>query len=67
MIMEWINVHEQLPEPGQHVIAYCHSYPKSYVSMVRFEKGKDGFYFWNDAIDQKGSVSHWMPFPEPPE
>ncbi len=63
---DWINIGESLPEPGQHVIAYCENYPNYFVSMVRFEKGKEGYYFWNDSINEEGKVTHWMPLPDPP-
>lgn len=62
----WINIHDRLPDNEQYVIAYCQNYPNNFVSMVRFEKNKNGYYFWNDALDKKGNVTHWMPLPNPP-
>lgn len=64
---EWINVHERMPEQGEYVIGYCENYPNNFVSMVRFEASKRCYYFWNDALDREGKVTHWMPLPEPPE
>lgn len=63
---EWINIDEKLPDDDQYIIGYCQNYPVNFVSMVRFEKQKNSHYFWNDALDQKANVTHWMPLPDPP-
>jgi hypothetical protein len=63
----WINIKDRLPDTD-HVIAYCQSYPYNFVSMVRFEQRHPGeYYFWDDSLDKKAHVTHWMPLPYGPK
>lgn len=60
----WIDINQRLPD-RDYVMAYCQSYPLNFVSMVRFEQRHTGeYYFWDDGLDKKAHVTHWMPLPE---
>lgn len=63
----WIDINDRLPDKN-YVMAYCQAYPLNFVSMVRFEQKKTGeHYFWDDSLDKKVNVTHWMSLPEAPE
>lgn len=64
---EWISVKDKLPDDGQQVLAY-------YTGVEEIDeppKVRTTFYFgFNNGfscVKHYGSVSHWMPIPEPPE
>ncbi len=77
--MEWISVKDQLPDDGQYVLVY-HS-DDFHITVGYFESDNVRFYIesdgkkfytdsgWETEIPwaQKGSVTHWMPLPEPPK
>ena len=64
---EWISVEDRFPEKGEYLVAYhpCWwddvEYGKVCVGMDTF-RGKTS---WAKKKFQR--VTHWMPFPEPPE
>jgi hypothetical protein len=56
----WISVKDRLPVDGQTVMVYYNEpFQGKYVSVWTYEKSNR---FWID-----GTVTHWMPLPEPPE
>jgi len=58
---QWISVEEQLPEFGQEVLV---AHDTGWIGMASlFDDGWFNISFHND----KNSVTHWMPLPEPPE
>lgn len=72
--MEWISVKDRLPENGVNVICVDHGdglpplvyisrYNSSNLKFERYDNRVEG-----DRILQYhfGNVTHWMPFPEPP-
>ena len=57
---EWISVKDRLPEKQQRVIVRCETVGTT-VGWIMFGK-------WaTDLGPDCGSVTHWMPLPEPPE
>lgn len=64
---KWISIKDQLPEEGAKVIAYIGYYSKKADSgIVRFV-GTDTFNTLKEWECDNWFVTHWMPFPAPPE
>lgn len=67
--MNWISVKDRMPEDGILVIAYAPS-PAPFVGRV-FEalyQNDDGYYHSESNTTMPASfVTHWMPWPKPPE
>ena len=57
----WISTEERLPKNSDHVIVYAQPYPEPEVFVGWYAGG-----FWY-VHGNKCPVSHWMPFPKPPE
>ncbi len=51
---DWIDVRDELPPPGEEVLAYC-----PVIYNVTFWNGSE----W-DCMDD---ITHWMPLPDRPE
>lgn len=51
---DWIDVNDELPQPGEEVLTYC-----PYIYAVSFWTGEE----W-DTMDD---ITHWMPLPGRPE
>ena len=69
MTGEWISVEDYLPEIGKCVIAFD---PELWTEIGRgFEgAGQNAGEWWGDYWRIEGgeaNVTHWMPFPKPPE
>lgn len=70
--MEWISVKERMPEPEKPVLvfddfgdmttAYLHNYSWGTTDWHLCETGS-----YADDADVDGTVTHWMPLPEPPK
>ena len=56
---KWIPVSEQPKETGEH-ITLKQKEGKRFVDTAGYTKNND--YWWSDH-----HVTHWMPFPDPPE
>ena len=56
---KWISVEERLPDKFLRVLGTC--------CMGVFEAVHDGKYWRIDGLPFKDTITHWMPFPEPPE
>lgn len=69
--MEWISVKEKLPEERtnritmdyQKVLCFCDYGQWQDIRTYGYGKG----HFWNGGGIVDEYVTHWMPFPEPPE
>ena len=61
----WISVEERMPENEVSVIAFCTEDNHAWYAFRR------GGLWWRpgDRVSIKifGTVTHWMPLPEPPE
>ena len=61
--MEWISVKDRMPEIDGRYLVYTNDVVTSWVEPLTFEVD-----FW---CDENGwwpcVVTHWMPFPDPPE
>jgi len=68
--MEWISVKDRLPEDRIPVLIYT-SYFKMATAYCDFEGDFSNVTCgWIDAMRVQhsyGSVTHWMPLPEPPK
>ena len=65
---EWISVKDRLPEPNTWVLVYV----KYTIPVFEFERGirkRNNVikYFYIDKFPQTGTITHWMPLPEPPK
>lgn len=60
--MEWISVKDRLPDNNDEVLMFiCGVHVLGYVDI----NGE-----WYNDVDEKefsGSVTHWMPLPDPPK
>ena len=54
----WHRVEDQLPEPGQDVLVYTYFYGRSIYAVAWLD---------NEEKWSFGTVTHWMPLPEPPK
>lgn len=64
---EWISVKERMPNYGQEVLVY--PYPGAFRrnnigSLTVYNDGKGGSHFGHTYHDE---ITHWMPYPSPPE
>lgn len=64
-IPHWINVDERKPEPFETVLL-C---GKDWIGYGVYRKDQDCFVMHPivGKIEKKGSVTHWMSLPSPPE
>jgi len=61
---EWISVDERLPEPFVSVLGYC---PDEEPLPTVHECYMNDYCFWtSEQVYGMGTVTHWMPIPEPP-
>lgn len=61
---KWISVEDRLPDRFKPVVV-CREYEKG---MPKVEQGyRDDGNWWKVFGCRVKSVTHWMPFPEPPE
>ena len=61
---EWISVEERLPESLQRVLAIDTEGDMFTSVYVSFATGRNA---WSTSFRPLGSVTHWMPLPEPPD
>ncbi len=54
----WISVDERLPERNGRYLTHCKIEGQSLVCIL---------YYCNVGGFNEGTVTHWMPFPEPPK
>jgi hypothetical protein len=77
-MMEWISVHDALPEPGETVLAWCVDSFHAGCNLARYahrgQYGQERFWVGLSFIaDSNGCaisdipVSHWRRLPDPPE
>jgi hypothetical protein len=59
---QWISVKERLPEEG--AVVMCRHKAREYPLFLRWNEGG---LCWEDSawIYGTGSITHWMPLPEP--
>lgn len=63
--MEWISVHDRLPELEKEVLVYD-SFGNMYIGLIT--DGWKGLYWVDEeCINISDIVTHWMPLPEPPK
>ena len=62
-IPHWISVKNELPKPGQKVIAVFTDGDEQIVDQARYSDGGFDFASW----DYVKTVTHWQPMPEPPK
>ena len=55
---EWISVDERLPERNGRYLTHCNIENQSLVCML---------YYCKIGGFNEGTVTHWMPLPEPPK
>jgi len=70
MTGEWISVEDYLPEIGKCVIAFDPELWTESGSGVYLSAGNNAGEWWGDCWRIEGgeaNVTHWMPFPKPPE
>ena len=64
-VQEWIPVTERLPESGEWVLCACRA---NIIEVLKYDSTMDD---WDSTMPErcymKGFVTHWMPFPKPPE
>ncbi len=64
--MEWIDVNDELPEEGEHVLTYIKDgfYAVDYLIISPVPPAP---YVWGCQLyDEWEVVTHWMPLPFPP-
>lgn len=63
----WISVKDRLPEPGQRVIVF--SAKGKFIGEGWMDAKRKWFRYDGFASVELlfGTVTHWQPFPEPPE
>lgn len=60
---KWISVKERLPKEGEKVLVYSRLIPgMPYITTDTCTKAGNFAY-----CGARGTVTHWMPLPEPPE
>ena len=63
--MEWISVDEKLPEKEIKLILYSENKYGTVQGYNTFTP--DGIRWYDMFGNSAGRVTHWMPWPEPPE
>lgn len=68
---EWISVKDRLPEKGVQVICFNGGRMFGSFTLAEIKTDNEGFTAWhiygvNEDNAGFGSVTHWMPLPEPP-
>jgi hypothetical protein len=58
----WISVKDRLPESGKRCLVYAAQGIERHISIASF-----GRHFHLSGRRAYWRVTHWMPFPEPPE
>lgn len=67
---EWISVEERLPEEKVMVLGFSHTVFKDggHYDLILVMELKNGLFVpFNCSPIKNGSVTHWMPLPEPPK
>jgi hypothetical protein len=64
--MKWIDVNKQMPDADETVLLYMPEADGDPVWPGYFEYYGDWQWLLADGMPA-GNVTHWMPFPEPPE
>ena len=62
---EWIKTKDRLPEDQVEVLAFCMGYV--YLAEIYDKRWLIGGGASKALFAPEGTVSHWMPLPEPPE
>jgi len=68
--MEWISVKDQLPEEYVHVITFSdkdEEFNIDYVILCPNETDEDDWLWACRLVNDRCSVSHWMPIPKAPK
>ena len=62
----WISVSDSLPKDNELVICAT---TDGIVRLYEYyaTKGYNKPHFWNGALIADKKITHWMPFPEPPQ
>lgn len=63
--MEWISVHDRLPEPGLCLAFVKEHDPQVYIDG--FGGVSEDYYGFAHELLFSTKVTHWMPLPEPPK
>ena len=68
---KWISVKDRLPEEGQEVLAYWNCkkgiFNGNSVEVCDYNDGRWWDFHRNRYLDTYGTVTYWMPLPEPPK
>lgn len=67
---EWVKVTDQLPETGAYIVAFLDW--KNPISKEMVWYVTDGAYYsdsglWYTGGETNHRISHWVPYPDPPE
>ena len=70
--VKWISVEDRLPEEGETVLATVYGKPVSNITLIGAYEfavyyGSDGWFVEEYPEWDGGTVTHWMPLPEPPK
>ena len=67
---DWISVKDRRPEPNTWIMIYI-KYPSPVFELERgiqeMSSIKKVFYYGEGFYCDFGTITHWMPLPEPPE
>lgn len=68
-VPEWISVQDRLPTYGERVLVFDKIEGCVYVCSFDCEEGNcpEGWYTSDGWPRKENEITHWMPFPEPPE
>lgn len=62
----WINVNDSLPKDSRDVLIYVKNYEDYPVTTGCYIRSIGKWWKYGNPCKQD-TVTHWMPFPEPPE
>ena len=65
-VVRWISAKKKLPKDYGNVLAVAY-YHEKYQILVAWYNGNGSWFAATRRGEERVSVSHWMPLPEPPE